>query len=74
MCVRPGLLDIVRSNMDNGEQEKGVCHLAMEPYRLIQRQPSNPGSDAFQDISAHGQQYQGRIYGQGECRSSRYPD
>lgn len=41
--------------MDNSEQQHGICHLPMEPYRLVKRHPSNPGPDMFKDIPTHGQ-------------------
>jgi hypothetical protein len=32
-----GLLDIMRSCVNNREEEHGICNLSMEPLRLIKR-------------------------------------
>ena len=40
MLERACLLDIMRCDMDDGEEQHRVGRLAMEPLRLVERQPS----------------------------------
>lgn len=44
LCQDRDLLDIMSSDMGNGEEQHGVCDLTMEPKVLIQRQEPDLGS------------------------------
>lgn len=48
-------VDIMCRNMDNGEEQDGVCALAVKPLRLIQRQEPDFRSNEAQKIAAHRQ-------------------
>lgn len=47
-------VDIVGGHMNNGEGQHGVCHLTMEPLRLVEGQELEFGSDIPHEVAAHG--------------------
>lgn len=72
--MEDNILDIVGRDVDDGENEQGVRHLTMKPNRLVERQPSEPWSQPFEKIPAHGQENQSRIEGQHQPGAPGEPD
>jgi hypothetical protein len=54
-------VDIMCSDVENGEEQDGVGALPVKPLRLIQRQESDFRSNNPQQIPAHWQQYKQTI-------------
>jgi len=66
-------VDVVRSDMNDSEQEHGICCLSMQPLTFVQRQESNFWSDYSQNSSAHRKQDEPSIKSQYQSRTSRQP-
>jgi hypothetical protein len=60
-------------SVNDGEHEHGVGDLTMEPYRLIEGQPSDLRPDDSKNVSAHGHNDHHGVDGQYETGTSRYP-
>ena len=67
-------VDVVRGHVHDGPGQEGVRDLAVEPLALVQRQPSDPGSDEFEEIPAHGQEDDHDVEGEAQASASGEPD
>lgn len=54
--TKMSLLDVVSSDMEDGEEQHGVCYLSMEPNVLIQRYEPNLRSEPSHQRTAHWQE------------------
>lgn len=68
------LLDIMRSNMGNGEEQHGVGDLTMEPEVLIQRQEPDLRSKPSHQCPTYWQQYEQPVETQHQTGTTGNPD
>jgi hypothetical protein len=48
------LLDIMRRDVENGEEQHSVGDLSVEPHGFIERRPPHLGSEPSENVPAHG--------------------
>ena len=66
-------VDVVSGDVDDCEKQHGVGTLPMEPYRLVQREKLELGSNEAHEVAAHGQHDEQDIERQYEAGASRQP-
>jgi len=64
------LLDIMSCRMDYCEKQHGIGYLPVKPQILIQRQPSNLGTNPPHEGAADGYQYESAIKGQNQTSAA----
>lgn len=74
LCQGRDLLDIMSSNMGNGEEQHGICDLTMEPEVLIQRQEPDLGSKPSHQCPTYWEQYEQPVETQYQPGTTRNPD
>jgi hypothetical protein len=67
-------VDIVSAGMEGGEEEDGVCELAMHPQVLVEREESNLGSNPSHNSSADREKDQHAVNAQNETGATGDPD
>lgn len=67
-------VDIVSAGVEDGEEEDGVCELAMHPQVLVEREESNLGSNPSHDSSADREKDQHAVDAQNETGATGDPD
>ena len=67
-------IHVMRTHMDNGEDEDRVCDLAVEPLGFVQREPADFGADVAKECTAHGKKDEKDVDGEHEAGASGEPD
>jgi hypothetical protein len=74
LCVKIYSLDIMRTSVEDSEEEHGVGNLPMEPHGLVKWHPSSFRSKPTKNVSAHRHDDDHGVNRQDKTSTSRYPN